>query len=162
MLQMFWAAWLNHFIEPCNQCFLSCVEVENTCTHLAKRIKISASISGGKNRISVLEVWTLSSPYPTLWNLLSNEKDYRLMCSILVSLETLELYVSRSLWWLWQFSPHPHLLFKSRHTSSKLAKNCLCIWASIFLFLLFPHLQYLSAGDFLSGVLQWWFRRSLF
>lgn len=55
----------------------------------------------------------------------------------------------------------PHLLFKSHHTSSKLAKNCLCIWASISLLFLFPHPQNLSEVDFLSRILHWWFKSSL-
>lgn len=55
----------------------------------------------------------------------------------------------------------PHLLFKSHRTSAKLAKNCLCIWASISLFFLFLHPQNLSEVDFLSRILHWWFKSSL-
>lgn len=145
----------------CLQCFLNCVQYR-TWAPMWQNLSKSQPIFLENNRVAILEVWTLSTPQPTLWNLVSDEKDYRLIFAILVTVETLELYVSHSLWCLlWQFSPQPHLLFKSHHASSRLAKHCLCIWASVFLLLLLSHPQNLSEVDFLSVILHWWFRSSL-
>lgn len=84
MLQTFWAAWLNHFKMSCRQWMFSelCGGTEHV--HPFGRTGQNLNIYfWRKNRISILEIWTLSIPYLTLWNLLSDEKDYRLMFSIL-------------------------------------------------------------------------------
>lgn len=114
-----------------------------------------------KNRISILETWPLCTPHPTLWNLLSDEEDYRLMFSILISLET---------WNTMSFALCDDccgnllcLIFSFSYIIllSKPAKNCLYIWASIFLLFLFLHPQILSVADSLSGILHWRFRSCL-